>query len=119
MTNAPALVQAIIEGIQERKGKSIVVADLTRITTAPCSYFVICTGNSPQQVEAITDSVEEFARKQAGEKSAACVGLNNAQWVAMDYGTVMVHILLPEMRDYYDIEHLWADATLTELPDLE
>ncbi len=119
MTNAPALVEAIIEGIQEKKGHHIVVADLTNIATAPCAYFVICTGNSPQQVEAIAESIEDFARKMAGEKSAAACGMQNAQWVAMDYGTVMAHVLLPEMREFYDIEHLWADAALTELPELD
>ncbi len=119
MTKASALVEAIIEGIHEKKGRQIVVADLTQIPTAPCGYFVICTGNSPQQVEAIAESIEEFARKMAGEKSAASCGMQNAQWVAMDYGTVMAHVLLPEMREFYDIEHLWADAALTELPELD
>ncbi len=119
MTNAPALVEAIIDGIQEKKGRNIIIADLTRIETAPCSYFVICTGNSPQHVEALAESIEDTARKKTGEKSAAACGMENAVWVAMDYGTVMAHILVPEMREFYDIEHLWADAALTELPDLD
>lgn len=67
----------------------------------------------------MTDSVEEYARKQAGEKCAAIAGRNNAEWVAMDYGTAMVHIFIPEARDHYDIEHLWEDAELTEVPNLD
>lgn len=113
------LVQAIVDGIQEKKGRGIVVADLQHIPTAPSRFFVICTANSPQQAEALMDSVEEFARKQAGEKPAAIAGRQNAIWIAMDYGTVMVHIFVPDAREYYDIEHLWDDADLTVVPDLD
>lgn len=119
MAQKPLLVEKIIEGIQEKKGRRVVVADLTGITSAPAGYFVICTCGSPQQVEAVADSVEEFARKGAGEKPAAVAGLNNTLWVAMDYGTVMVHIFVPEAREHYDLEHLWDDAALTEVPDLD
>ena len=98
MENQSALVQAIIEGIQEKKGSHIVIADLTSIPTAPCQHFIICQGNSPQQVEAITRAVEESARTKAHEKPAAVVGRTNAQWVAMDYGTDLVHIFLPDVR---------------------
>lgn len=113
------LVNTIIEGIQEKKGKGIVTADLTKIITAPCACFVICQGGSPQQVDAIADSVEEFARKKANEKPAAIAGRENAEWIAMDYGTVMVHIFVPKAREHYDLENLWDDAQITEIPDLD
>ena len=71
------------------------------------------------QVEAITESVGEFARKEKGEKPTAVAGLENAQWVAMDYTDIMVHIFLPDVREYYDLEHLWEDADLTHVPDLD
>ena len=119
MTETKNLVEAIVEGIQEKKGRAISVADLSSIDTAPCKYFVICTGGSPQQVDAVTDSVEEFARKQLGEKPAAIAGRENAEWVAMDYGTVMVHIFVREAREHYDLEHLWDDAELTQVADLD
>lgn len=118
MAETQQLVNSIIDGIQEKKGQGIVTVDLQNITTAPCAYFVICTGNSPQQVSAITDSVEEFARKQTREKPAAIAGRNNAEWVAMDYGTVMVHVFVPQAREFYDLEHLWDDAQLTEIADI-
>lgn len=95
------------------------VVNLQDIVTAPAACFVICTGGSPQQVDAITDSVEEFARKKAGERPAAIAGRANAEWVAMDYGTVMVHIFVPEARTYYDLEHLWDDAQLTQIANLD
>lgn len=115
-TNNP-LVDAITEGIRNKKGEHIVVADLTKIDTAPCAYFVICQGNSPQQVEAIADAIWDEAHQRAGEKPAAIAGRDNAQWVAMDYGNVMAHIFLPEARTFYDLENLWDDAKLTTLPD--
>ncbi len=113
------LIQAITEGIQEKKGSKIVIADMSHIVGAICHYFVICQGSSPTQVEAIADSVEEFARKEAGEKPVKVIGQNNAQWIAMDYVDVMVHVFLPEVREYYDLEHLWDDAELTQIPDLD
>lgn len=113
------LVQTIIDGIQEKKGREIVVVDMREIITAPAAYFVICTAGSPQQVDAVTDSVEEYARKKAGERPAAIAGRANGEWVAMDYGTVMVHIFLSEARMHYDLEHLWDDAALTEVADLD
>ncbi len=117
MNKYPELVAAIVEGIQEKKGRDIVVADLTMIKTAPCEHFVICTCGSPQQADAVTDAVEEFSAKRVGEKPSLIVGRNNAVWIAMDYGTVMVHIFVPEMREHYDLEHLWDDAVLRQIPN--
>ncbi len=119
MTQKPLLVQAIIEGIQEKKGRSIAVADLSSIITAPAQYFVVCTAGSPQQVDAITDSVEELTALRAGDKPTVIAGRDNCIWVAMDYGTVMVHIFLPDAREHYDIEHLWDDAAVELIPDLD
>ena len=113
------LVDAIKKGIQEKKGSKIVVADLEGIDGAICRYFIVCQGNSPAQVEAVVESVGDFARREMGEKPAHVVGLENAQWVAMDYGDVMVHVFLPDVREFYDLEHLWDDAQLTRIPDLD
>lgn len=113
------LVEKITEGIQEKKGSNIVIANLTDIEDTICNYFVICQGNSPSQVAVIADCIEEYVRKETGNKPSAIDGLKNAQWVAMDYSDVLVHIFLPEVRDFYNLENLWADAKLTYLPDLD
>jgi len=113
------LVETITKGIQEKKGSNIVIADLDGLDGTICRYFVICQGNSPSQVEAITESVGDFARKTLGEKPVHVVGLENAQWVAMDYTDVLVHVFLPDVREYYDLEHLWEDAQITHIPDLD
>ena len=119
MNQTKELVETIVKGIQEKKGSKIVVADLSSIEGSICRYFVICQGNSPSQVEAITESVGEFVLKEQSEKPSAGAGLENAQWVAMDFGDVLVHVFVPEMREFYDLEHLWADAPLTRIPDLD
>jgi len=119
MEQTKQLVTTITKGIQEKKGSNIVIADLSSIEGTICKYFVICQGNSPAQVEAITESIGDFARNEMNEKPSAVAGLDNAQWVAMDYGDVLVHIFLPDVREFYDLEHLWADAALTRIPDID
>ena len=107
MNEAKYLVKKITEGIQEKKGKNIVIADLSSIDDTICNYFVICQGNSPSQVTAIVDSVKDYVRIATDNKPTAIDGLQNA------------HVFLPEVRDFYNLEHLWADAKLTYLPDLD
>ena len=65
------------------------------------------------------DSVEDMARDKAGEKPIRVVGEQQAQWIAMDYVDVMVHIFLPETREYYNIERLWEDAKVDAIPNID
>ena len=116
---AQDVIKQIIEGIQDKKGKGIVVVDMLKLGNSICDYFVICQGNSPTQVSAITDSIEDTVRINCKKKPYSIDGLRNSQWVAMDYGDILVHIFLPDVRKFYDIEHLWADATLTEIADID
>ena len=118
MEDITRLVDVITKGIQEKKGSDIVIADLGRIDGAICRYFVICQGQSPTQVEAITESVGDVVRTEAGEKPVGVVGLPNAQWVAMDYTDVLVHIFLPETRQFYNLENHWKDALIERIPDV-
>ena len=113
------LIDIIIEGIQDKKGRNIVVDDLRNIPTASTDAFVICTAGSPAQADSIVDSIENMARVRMGEHPAAIAGRTNAQWIAMDFGNVMAHIFLPETREYYDLEHLWDDAAITQIADLD
>lgn len=119
MNETKDLVKKIVEGIQEKKGKDIVVADLTETDNTVCKYFVICEGNTPTQVAAIADSVSDYVRIHAGEKPIAVEGMRNAHWVAMDYSDVMVHVFVPAERSFYNLENLWADAQLTDIPNLD
>ena len=71
------------------------------------------------QVEAITESVSDTVREKLNEKPLRTVGLENALWVAMDYVDVMVHVFVPDMREYYNLENLWQDAKLTKVEDID
>ena len=117
MEQTETLVKTIVKGIQEKKGSNIVIADLSAIDGAICRNFVVCQGGSPTQVQAIADSVEEECRLN-GDRPSAIAGMQNAIWVAMDYGRVMVHIFLEEAREFYDLEHLWADAEVKNIEDV-
>ena len=119
MNDTKVLIEKIKEGIQEKKGKKIVVADLTSIEDTICKYFIICQGNSPSQVLAIVDSIKEHVRKETGTKAYAIDGQRNAQWVAMDYSDVIVHIFLPEQRAFYNLENLWADSKVIQVPNID
>ena len=119
MNETKDLVKRIVEGIQEKKGKNIVVADLTGTDNTVCKYFVICEGNTPTQVAAIADSVSDYVRIHASEKPIGVEGMRVARWVVMDYSDVFVHVFVPEERDFYNLENLWADAQLTEIPNLD
>lgn len=119
MNNVEKLVETIVEGIQEKKGKGIVIADLSKIDGAIAQRFVICEGNTPVQVEAIAGEVGDRCREKLHEKPAHCVGLEQATWVALDFVDVMVHIFVPDARDFYDLEHLWEDAPMVQVPDLD
>ncbi len=119
MSDIKQLLDNITKGIQEKKGYDIIVADMTRMEGAICRYFVICQGNSPLQVEAISDSISDMVRDNTGEKPVKVIGLGQAQWVAMDYTDVIVHVFLPETRTFYNLEALWEDAPLTRIPNLE
>lgn len=117
MNETKKLVESIVEGMQERKGHRIRVVDLRSIDDTICQYLVICEGNSPTQVAALADSVEEQVRKGVGEKPIAVHGGANSIWIAMDYADVLVHVFLPEAREFYDIDHLWEDADVTDIPE--
>lgn len=108
--NSARLVEAVIQGIQEVKGRDIVRIDLRGMPNRVCDQFVVCHGDSDTQVEAIAGSVEKFAREKAGERPWQVEGLRNAEWVLLDFVDVVVHIFHRAKREHYGLEHLWADA---------
>ncbi|GIV29354.1 MAG: hypothetical protein KatS3mg028_0420 [Bacteroidia bacterium] len=109
------LLKAIIEGMQEKKANNITILDLRSIENAFCNYFVICEAESKPQLQAITDSVEEFTRKKLSIKPHHIEGLQNAEWILIDYLTIVVHIFRSDVRDFYKIENLWADANIQRI----
>ena len=81
--------------------------------------MVICEGKNPNQLSALSDSVWDMVNKEIKEKPISVEGLRNAQWVGMDYGTIIVHIFLPEIRSFYRLESLWEDSKIIKIPDLD
>lgn len=112
------IVEKIVEGIQERKGKDIVVVNMQKLKDAPCSYFVICEGDSNVHVNAVALSIKDFVQKQINIKPFAADGFENCEWIAMDYGQIIVHVFQHATRMFYDIEHLWEDAELQRIENL-
>jgi ribosome-associated protein len=106
------LMQAVIEGIQQRKGQNVITMDFAGIHNAICRFFVICQGTSRTQVEAIADSVDEEVKKTLGMDPWHREGYENAEWILLDYVDVVVHIFQEKTRRFYRLEELWADANV-------
>lgn len=113
------LSKLVVQGMQEKKASGIVVMDLRKIKNAVADFFVIGSGNSDTQVDAISDSVEEFMSKQAGQNPWHREGKNNNQWVLLDYIDVVAHIFQKDTRDFYALETLWGDAVTIRIEDEE
>lgn len=109
------LADAVVEGILEIKGKNITVMDLRGIHNRVCDYFIICQADSNTQVNAIADSIQETVRKTTGDKPYRSEGFENSEWILIDYVTVVVHIFQSHIRDFYNLESLWADAETVEI----
>lgn len=119
MANSNSLQQLIIEGIQERKGKGITLVDMSSIESAASSHFIIAEGTSTMQVAGIADSVREYVQEHSDVKPYNYDGYTNSEWIVIDYGDTLVHIFVPAARTRYNLEELWSDAVITEIPDLD
>lgn len=113
------LIDTIIEGLQNGKAHDIQIIDMNRLEEAAFNYFIICEGSSSTQVYGIANTMIKHVRETLGQHNQGVVGLNNRQWVAVDYGYVLVHVFQPETRMFYNLESLWEDAKITKVPDLD
>ena len=109
------LSQAIVEGMKEKKASDIVVLDLRKAKNAVADFFVICSGNSARQLDAIADSIDEMVFKTLRENPWHIEGKHNKEWMLIDYVTVVAHIFQIERREYYMLEKLWGDAKITTI----
>ena len=108
--NAEALVATVVAAMDAVKGKEIVTLDLRETGTAVTDYFVICHAASKTQVDAIADKVIDEALEKNGVKPYHVEGRDNTEWILIDFVDVVVHVFLQNMRKYYQLEELWADA---------
>lgn len=111
------LIDAITEGLLEKKAKDIVLLDVRKLTTLT-DYFVVCHGTSETQIKALADSATEKVKKDLGESVWKKEGMDARRWIILDYVNVVVHIFSEEKRQFYGIERMWNDAERTEVADL-
>ena len=110
LTRNSKIFKAIINAIQEKKGEKIVSLDLRKIPEAVADFFIICQANSNTQIKAIADFIEEDVKDKCGEAVYKHEGRQAQQWILIDYINIVVHIMLPEPRKFYQLEEMWSDA---------
>ena len=115
--NSEKLSKAIVLGMQEKKGFDIVVMDLRKVKNAVADFFVICSGSSDKQLDAISESIDEFVFKKMKENPWHTEGKNNKEWMLLDYINVVAHVFKKEKRNFYALEKLWGDADVTRIED--
>jgi ribosome-associated protein len=113
--NSEVLSDVIVKGMQEKKASDIVVLDLRNLSNAIADFFVICSGNSDKQLDAIADSVDQEVLKAFKENPWHIEGKNNKEWMLLDYINVVAHIFRKDRREFYALERLWGDAGITEI----
>lgn len=111
------LGELVVKGMQEKKASDIVMMDLRKISNAVADFFVICSGNSDTQLDAIADSIEEEVYKALNIDPWQKEGRENREWILLDYADVVVHIFKKDRREFYSLEKLWGDAKVTEIAD--
>jgi ribosome-associated protein len=113
------LSDAIVKGMQEKKAADIVVMDLRKVKNAVADFFVVCSGNSDRQLDAIADSIDEVVSKTLKENPWHVEGKNNKEWMLLDYTDVVAHVFRKDRRAFYALERLWGDADITEIDDTQ
>ena len=113
--NSETLSDVIVKRMQEKKASDIVVMDLRKIKNAVADFFVICSGNSDKQLDAISDSIDAEVFKKFQENPWHTEGKNNKEWMLLDYINVVAHVFRKDRRAYYALERLWGDADITEV----
>lgn len=115
--DARSLSNIVIQGLQEVKARDIVRMDLRKSSGAVTEYFIICTGTSDTHIQALSDSVREFVKRDAREFPLSTEGMRSGEWVLMDYVNVVVHIFRQDRREFYRLENLWGDAHIERIAD--
>jgi ribosome-associated protein len=109
------LSDLVVKGMQEKKAEDITVLDLRNLKSAIADYFVICTGNSDTQVDAIADSIDKEVSIGSNQDPWHREGQENKEWILLDYVDVVVHIFKKDRRQFYALEELWGDAQIEHI----
>ncbi len=112
LTPSEKLSEAVVRGMQEKKASDIVVLDLRNVKNAVADFFVVCSGSSDTQIDAIADSVDEEVYKEFNDNPWHHEGRSYNEWLLIDYVDVVAHIFNRDKRHFYSIEKLWGDAEI-------
>lgn len=113
--NSEKLSEVIVKGMQEKKASDIVIMDLRKVKNAVADFFIVCSGNSDKQLDAIADSIDAEVFKALKENPWHIEGKNNKEWMLLDYTDVVAHVFRKDRREFYALERLWGDAEITEI----
>lgn len=111
------LSRLVVHGMLEKKAANIVVMDLRNVKNAITDFFVICSGNTDTQIDAIATSIDEEIFKASKLHPWHQEGKQNREWILLDYVDVVAHVFRKDRRKFYDLESLWGDAELTEIAE--
>ena len=109
------LSEAVTEALLDKKAVEPVILDFRTMDSALCDSFIICHGTSRTQVEALADGVIRDVKKKTGLNPYHREGFENAEWILIDYGDIIVHIFQESKREFYNLEQLWADAEIVKI----
>ena len=110
------LAKLAVKALDSKKAQDIKLLETKNITVI-ADYFIICTASSSTQIKTLTDEVDKVLSEN-GEPSIRTEGYRDGGWVLVDFGCVVVHLFTEEMRKFYNLEHLWADAPEIDLSGL-
>jgi ribosome-associated protein len=109
------LCNMIVKGMQEKKAQDIVVMDMRKVKSAIVDFFIICSGTSDTQIDAIATSIEEEVYKNLQENPWHQEGKQNKEWILLDYVDVVAHVFKKSKREYFALEELWGDAQIKHI----
>ena len=116
MKTAKELAMTAAKALDDKKGLQLRLLEITDLSVL-ADYFLICTGSSSTHVKTLCDAVEE-AMDGIGEPALRREGHRSGSWVLLDYGCLIVHVFTEETRKFYDLERLWADASVVDLSEI-
>ncbi len=117
LTRNSKLFKAVIKAIQEKKGEKIISLDMRKVHEAVADFFVICEAGNPTLLRAIAQNVEYIVKEEVDEMPYKHEGHSGQQWIIVDYVNIVVHVMLPEPRKFYNLEDMWHDAPVTKHDD--
>ncbi len=111
---ARKLIKNSVAILTDKKAVKLVEYDLREVNNSVADYFLICSGTSTTHVKSLADNLYKLNRREIKESPWHLEGMENKEWILLDYVDVVVHIFSEEMREFYKLEELWADAKIKE-----